>query len=131
MCDINFTWFKNIAASCIRTVRGGAIILFCWIMKRFYYVKFRGVGYRVWISNDADGNRWLALSLGWSHYQLIRIPVQLQIWCRKGRALFFGQAALAGNFVDSITKLSRLNPYSGKGIQLSNFTLKLKKGKVR
>jgi ribosomal protein L6P/L9E len=97
-----------------------------------FYVKLKlvGLGFklkRVFLENK---QRYLKISLGFSHNIFYKVPNNINVFVKK--KFFFLQSSnfnVIMSFIRQIQSFRQLNPYKEKGILLYNQKLKLKSGK--
>jgi ribosomal protein L6P/L9E len=93
----------------------------------FTLLKLKGVGFRAWV--DADK---LVLVVGFSHYLLYKIPVDVLLKAKKSKILIFGvDKNRVSEVAAEIQSLRKPDVYKGKGIQYMDRNLILKVGKQR
>lgn len=85
-----------------------------------------GVGYKAEVM---DG--FLLLSLGYSHDIFVQIPSNVSVKCEKNTLVVFSSAdkKALGEFVSSIIRLRKRDPYKGKGLYKVGEVKRRKKGK--
>ena len=115
---ISKLYYKTFLSLLINYSKG---VSFGW----FIVIELIGRNYNVY--NVKSG---LFLDLGFSHNILLKIPVDLKIFCRKKFIFIYGfDLVEVKKMGDLICKLKPIDSYKGKGLKLLNKSVNLKMGK--
>jgi ribosomal protein L6P/L9E len=94
----------------------------------FYELSLRGIGFKCYYF---DENK-LFLSLGYSHFIIYNVPLDVVVFLKKGRIFLYAVSKeLLGNVVSDLKNLRIPDAYKAKGIVESNKIFSLKEGKKR
>lgn len=94
----------------------------------FFELSLRGIGFKCYYFD----NHSLFFSLGYSHYIIYKLPLDVVVFLKKGRILLYTlRKELLGSVVSDLKNLRIPDAYKAKGVVESNKMFSLKEGKKR
>ena len=94
----------------------------------FFELSIRGIGFKVYYF----GNHQLFLQLGYSHFIVYQLPLDVMVFLRKNKIYVFSVSKQSlGVVVSQLRNFRCADAYKGNGIIDSNKLLSLKEGKKR
>jgi hypothetical protein len=103
-----------------------------WVsMKSHFFCEFRIIGLGFKLKRISfDGNRALKFDIGFGHYILYLLPLEIKCIKRKRKFVLFSQdPILLNNTVNQIETFKLLNPYKIRGLKNTKKILRIKEGK--